>query len=149
MRYCRECGAEQPEGAAFCVRCGAELEGGAAPGPGQAKKANMSVGAYVGALLLFSIPVAGLVLAIVWACGGTDNPDRRNLARGWLIVALIGAVLGILIAVVVGGLVASMVFGLSAVEQAVPEVESWDAPDGFAEWDNGVWEVPSPEFGWD
>jgi hypothetical protein len=38
------------------------------------------------------IPIAGFILMIVWAAGGTVNHNRRNLARGYLLtIALVTA----------------------------------------------------------
>ncbi len=43
---------------------------------------------YVGYFLLFSIPLVGLICAIVFACTGS-NRNRRNFARGWLLTLLV------------------------------------------------------------
>lgn len=118
MVFCRECGAQQADGAAFCAQCGAQFSTAAAQ-PAPTQSARMSVGAYLGTLLLMSIPVVGLILAIVWACSA-ENPDKKNLARAWLIILLIGAVLGVLAAVVVGGIVSGLLFGLATVME--PEI---------------------------
>lgn len=40
----------------------------------------MSQGATTAATLLFAIPIAGFVLAVVWSFGGTQDPARRRLA---------------------------------------------------------------------
>ena len=40
----------------------------------------MSQGATTAAMLLFAIPIAGFVLAVVWSFGGTQDPARRRLA---------------------------------------------------------------------
>jgi amino acid transporter len=57
----------------------------------------MGTWAYVGSLLLMALPIAGFIIAIVWACGATSNPNRRNLARATLILIAIGIVLSILL----------------------------------------------------
>lgn len=49
----------------------------------------MSQGATTAAMLLFAIPIAGFVLAVVWSFGGTQDPARRRLARAYLIRALV------------------------------------------------------------
>jgi len=48
---------------------------------------------FVGSMLLMSIPIIGLILTIVWASGGTANLNRRNFARGYLILAGIAILL--------------------------------------------------------
>jgi hypothetical protein len=59
-------------------------------------------------MLLMGLPVAGFILAIVWACGGTNNVHRRNIARAMLILMAIGIILGILLS----SAIISMVAGL-------------------------------------
>ena len=65
----------------------------------------MSQSATTAAMLLFAIPIAGFVLAVVWSFGGTQDPARRRLARAYLIRALV--VTGLVILFVA---VAAMVF---------------------------------------
>ena len=55
--------------------------------PHQKKKLIKPWG-YVGYFLLFSIPLAGIICAIVFACSG-DNKNRKNFARGWLLTLLV------------------------------------------------------------
>lgn len=59
----------------------------------------------VGAMLLMSIPVVGLIFAIVWACGGCRKYAKRNLARAELILMAVGVLLA-----VAGALVLRFVF---------------------------------------
>ncbi len=65
--------------------------------PVEAAVPPMGTWAYVGSLLLMALPIAGFIIAIVWACGATSNPNRRNLARATLILIAIGIVLSILL----------------------------------------------------
>lgn len=46
---------------------------------------------YVGYYFLFFIPIAGFILAIVFACGGTNKINLKNMAKGflWLLILLI------------------------------------------------------------
>ncbi len=46
----------------------------------------MSQSATTAAMLLFAIPIAGFMLAVVWSFGGTQDPARRRLARAYLSV---------------------------------------------------------------
>ena len=64
--------------------------------PAETAVRPMGTWAYVGSILLMALPIAGFIIAIVWACGGTQNPNRRNLARATLILIAIGIVLSIL-----------------------------------------------------
>ena len=80
------------------AKAAAELQ--AAPVAGS-KFAPITTGGYIGIFLLLGIPIVGLLLAIVWACGGCKKISKRNLSRAYLIM----------LAVV---LVLSLVFGLAA-----------------------------------
>lgn len=53
--------------------------------------------AYFGWTLLFSIPVAGLIVALVFALGNTENINLRNFARSMFCYLAVVAVLIILI----------------------------------------------------
>ena len=49
----------------------------------------ISAWGYVGWGILFSIPIIGLILIIVFACGAGDNINLRNYAKSKLCVLLI------------------------------------------------------------
>ena len=51
-------------------------------------------------LLLMNIPVIGLILSIVWACGVCRKIARRNLARAWLILLIAGILIVVALAIV-------------------------------------------------
>ena len=51
-------------------------------------------------LFLMSIPVIGLILSILWACGVCRKIARRSLARAWLILLIIGILLLVAAAIV-------------------------------------------------
>ena len=63
----------------------------AKPPPGSSY-AVMSVGAYVFASILMSIPFIGLVICIIWAFVSCNNLNKRNFARAYLIFMIIGIV---------------------------------------------------------
>ena len=81
----------------------------AAPRPMEPATPPMGTWGYVGSLLLMGLPLAGLILAIVWAAGGTSNVHRRNLARAVLILMAIGIVLSILLGAVITSIITSVV----------------------------------------
>lgn len=56
--------------------------------------------AYLGWTLLFSIPIAGLIIALVFALGNTENINLRNFARSMFCYL---AVVAILVLLIVGG----------------------------------------------
>lgn len=53
------------------------------------KYAVMSVGSYMGSMLVMGIPLIGWIIAIVWACGGTKKVNKKNLARATIIWTII------------------------------------------------------------
>lgn len=59
----------------------------------------LSMGSWVGTLLLMFIPLVNVILLIVWAVSNTENPNRRNFARAYLIMFAISLVL---IAIILG-----------------------------------------------
>lgn len=66
---------------------------------------------YVGYNLLFSIPLVGLILIIIFAAGGASNINVKNYARSFLcvwLILLIIAVIVSLILIITGGLGAYM-----------------------------------------
>lgn len=103
------------------------------PYPPQPQSGVMSTGQFVGTLLLMMIPLAGFILMLVWAFGGTENPNRRNLSRAMLIITAIGLVIGILVSVLVGAMV------LSTAQYWGPEFRSEfrrGFDEGFDSFDN-------------
>ncbi len=57
----------------------------------------ISTWGFIGILLLLCIPVVGLILAIVWACGGCRKQSKKSLARALLIIMAITLVIGLLL----------------------------------------------------
>ncbi len=68
----------------------------------------MGAWGYFGHSLLFSIPLVGLILLIVFATGGTKNINKRNYARSYFCSLLIVAVIAIV------AVVLFLVFGVAA-----------------------------------
>ncbi|MGI5935779.1 MAG: zinc-ribbon domain-containing protein [Oscillospiraceae bacterium] len=117
MITCTSCGAQVPDNNYYCPRCGAALpthstqssgnrydyyykqprsQGGySSPNPAyvytspKRQDSVLSTGAFLLSIILMSLPLAGFILQIVWACGATRNLNRRNLARAYLILSLI------------------------------------------------------------
>jgi len=122
MAICSNCGAEIASGKKFCTKCGtpvgataetspAKASAASAPAPAATPTASpaqvqgnpeiISTGAYVGQALLQLIPVVGLVVYILWACGLCKSISRRNYAKATLILWAVGLVLGIIITIIV------------------------------------------------
>ena len=50
----------------------------------------MTTAGYIFTMILFHIPVIGLIFMIVWGCGKTKNLSRKRFSLAWLILRLIG-----------------------------------------------------------
>jgi len=73
----------------------------------------ISIGGWVGILLLLAVPVVGPVLVLVWALGGCRKQQKRNFARASVIVFLISLVLSAALAFV----------AVQAVRSVMEEIE--------------------------
>jgi len=72
--------------------------GDAAP-PKGSKYEPITAGGYIGIMLLMCIPLIGLILTIVWACGGCRKVNKRSLARATLIMMAVSLVLSLIIGI--------------------------------------------------
>ena len=97
MNYCPNCGTKI-EGK-YCTHCGAEIdkdkviikkEGNNKTSyiPYMPQYKPLSPWGYVGYYLLFSIPIIGFILMIVYALSD-DNINRRNFARSFFCIFLL------------------------------------------------------------
>ena len=131
-RFCTECGAPLKEGATFCSACGAKApaekkpeaapETPAAPQPVYLTQQTytpsapaaqpVSTAYYFWMMLLFAIPVVGLIVCLVTAFSGEDA-SRKNFSRAVLIWILVAIVLSIIVAIAiaaVGGSIMNILF---------------------------------------
>jgi len=130
--FCANCGRNLPSNARFCDGCGntVDEQAAAAPRPytppsapvqapprqemypsqSQAHRtfgntdAVMTVGGYIGMMLLTAIPLVGFILLLVWAFGSSVNRNKKNLARAILILGVIGFVISILFGSILGSM---------------------------------------------
>jgi len=149
MPFCTACGAPLEGDAAVCAACGAAQgsekkpayaqrssyhvpasQGGyASAGPAYVyanpkKDASkvLSVGAWLGALVVMSLPLVGLVMQILWACGACRSRNLRNLARAWLILSVIGLLLAFLAYTSLREALPQL---REALEQFLPQLAEW------------------------
>ena len=118
MNQCPACGAQAPEGEGYCAACGAKLPGAAPAGapragevspycdrllraerpgpsapppyraPADPSLAPVSVGTWLGVLVLLAIPLVNVILIIVWA-SCAERRSLRNFARALVICLLV------------------------------------------------------------
>ena len=121
--FCENCGAKLPDNAGYCPVCRTPVGGGrpaaGAPAgympaqqqqrfynqmpaynPALALREPLSVGSFLGMLILSSLPLVGFILLLVWAFGGNVNQNKQNLARAYLLLSLITLAIGIIITIV-------------------------------------------------
>ncbi|MBQ9413686.1 MAG: zinc ribbon domain-containing protein [Clostridia bacterium] len=121
--FCPTCGKTLAEGTQSCPYCGASLQSPGAPAappytytpptrpyPATMKETDLppqyrplGMWAYFGYSLLFSIPIVGFILLIVFSCSRA-NINRRNFARSywcWLIIAAIIAVIVLIVVLII------------------------------------------------
>ena len=67
----------------------------------------ISMWGYFGLEILFSIPVVGLIILIVYALGGTKNVNKKNFARSYFCFVIIFVI--IMAILVATGLVAQVI----------------------------------------
>lgn len=89
MKFCTKCGRELAAGQKFCTQCGQPVDGNVA----QSRPANDDGGLGFG-LLGFCVPVAGLILYLVWM------NDRPNSAKAAGKGALISVILSIILTII-------------------------------------------------
>ena len=83
------------------------------PAAAPATTTDMSVGAWIGTLILTCIPIVNLICLIVWAVSSSpEKRSRKNWAIAHFVVILIGIVLSVFLYSVIG---ASLLSALSSV----------------------------------
>lgn len=112
--YCKNCGESVTEGFKFCEYCGAEIENIANVKEENKKEENekvytnrtsskpvrientepLTMGQYLGMMLLLVIPVIGIILLIFWSLSTKTNVNRKNFSRAALIIFILTIVLG-------------------------------------------------------
>lgn len=128
--FCKACGSEIAANAVVCPKCGAAAGMGgnqAAPGAGYVPQrpqyapptyqgANqssvVSVGQWIGTMIITAIPLVGFIMLLVWAFSGDTNPSKKNYARAALILGIIGGILFAIISII-AAIVGASIFSLS------------------------------------
>ena len=98
-RVCKKCGGEVKMEDRFCMHCGMPLE----EEPVKEEKIEeqfeekadvLTMWEYLLILILMAIPVVNVIACIFWIVGKNGNPNRRNFAKAWMVLAVVGTLLG-------------------------------------------------------
>ncbi len=98
LRTCKKCGGAVGQEDLYCIHCGMPLE----KEPPREERAEekeqnlaepLSMGAYLLIGLILCIPIVNLIVPIIWILNKGENPNRRNLAKAWLVFAAVGVIL--------------------------------------------------------
>lgn len=109
--YCRQCGKQIEDGAAFCPYCGADQAPQAGPQPpngGYGSVPPVEESGVGWGVLGFFIPIVGLILFLVWR---DEHPAR---SKGAGIGALIGVCLSVVTGILWGIIFSAMLSTISA-----------------------------------
>lgn len=78
------------------------------------KAADMSVGAWIGTLILSMIPIVSIICLIVWAVSKSpEKRSRKNWAIAQIVLILIGLILTVLAFTFLGALMLDLLYELS------------------------------------
>ena len=97
-RVCKKCGGAVKEEDSFCMHCGMPLEKEETFKEETIKENEnktdvLSVWDYLLMLIILAIPVVNIIVCIFWIIGKNGNPNRRNFAKAWMILAVAGTLL--------------------------------------------------------
>ena len=95
-RICKKCGGAVKMEDQFCMHCGMPLEKEESvreENRNDNKAEVLSMGDYLLMLILLVIPVVNFIVCILWIISGNGNPNRKNFAKAWLIIAVVGTIL--------------------------------------------------------
>lgn len=95
-RICKKCGGAVKMEDQFCMHCGMPLEKEESvreENRNDNKVEVLSMGDYLLMLILLAIPVVNFIVCILWIISGNGNPNRKNFAKAWLIIAVVGTIL--------------------------------------------------------
>jgi hypothetical protein len=72
----------------------------------------LSVGQYIGMLLLMCVPILGVILLFMWSFGGSVNLNKKNYARAMLIVCATGIILSIIFGAALTSIIGELFGGM-------------------------------------
>ena len=98
-RVCKKCGGAVKMEDRFCMHCGMPLEEESVKEERteeqfEEKADVLTMWEYLLILILMAIPVVNVIVCIFWIVGKNGNPNRRNFAKAWMLLAVVGTLLG-------------------------------------------------------
>jgi len=72
---------------------------------------SIGVGEWLATMILLNIPILGLILALIWGFSSNVNKSKQNFAKAYLILLIIGLILGAIFSSVIFGMLASALGG--------------------------------------
>jgi len=124
-KFCKECGAEIPEGVSFCNACGASVQQAASQSVQQPKAqpvplmdGTVGTGYFFGMMLVYAIPIIGWIACILTALKGKQQ-TKKNFAKAMMIWLIIGLILSLITGVIItwlGTLLVDYINELAAAE---------------------------------
>ncbi|MBM6717862.1 zinc ribbon domain-containing protein [Gemmiger formicilis] len=134
LLFCKHCGLLLPAHQTVCPRCGTPapqssapadqpLYASTAPQPSAAptegpryqaaapkKRGPMGLAGYFGSLLLFAVPVVGLIFMLIWSVSDRVRPERHRLAQAYLIRTVIFSALLLVAALVFSAIMSNIAY---------------------------------------
>ena len=100
-RTCKKCGGVVKMEDQFCMHCGMPLEKEEPIREEYTKEERqndnkvevLSMGDYLLMLILMAIPVVNIIVCILWIISSNCNPNRKNFAKAWMIITVVGTIL--------------------------------------------------------
>lgn len=130
--FCKHCGLLLPANEMVCPRCGTPAPRPSAPpvrtplyesaapqppkegprydSPAAEPRSPMGLAGYFGSLILFAIPLVGLIFMLIWSISDRVRPERRRLAQAYLIRTVIFSALLLVAALVFSAIMSSVAY---------------------------------------
>ncbi|MBQ7922023.1 MAG: zinc ribbon domain-containing protein [Clostridia bacterium] len=106
MPVCPHCGAPVRGEATFCGNCGNALRIGFAPM--QQNVDTMGIFDYILMMILFTLPIVGVILMLYWSFSSSTGINKKNFARAYLVLYIIQIVVIFAFTLLFGSLFTSL-----------------------------------------
>jgi len=72
---------------------------------------SIGAGEWLVTMILLNIPILGIILALIWGFSSNVNKSKQNFAKAYLILLIIGLILGAIFSSVIFGMLAAALGG--------------------------------------